>query len=96
MVGSIRGDLWRTRDAFDVSLRAWTGARVFLTTTTGGIELLRELMDEPGLIFCELPGLCGIVVVPFEGNLFCPAPRDEEASEMTEPVVDAILRRRLD
>jgi hypothetical protein len=47
-------------------------------------------------MLCELPGLCGIIVVSLEGALLFPFGRDEGASDMTEAVVDATLRRRLD
>ena len=60
------GDFRLTRVGFGASFRGCGGARVFFTTT-GGIELPRELIDESGLTLCEVPGLWDIVIGPFDG-----------------------------
>ena len=51
---SFSGDFFRTREVF-ASARGCAGALVFFTTT-GGIEWPRELIEESGLIVCEVVG----------------------------------------
>jgi hypothetical protein len=91
---SFSGDFRRTCEVFEGSARGLVGALVFFTTT-GGIEWPRELIEESGLTFCEVSGHADIVV-PFEGSLLCPFGRDAGPSEMTDPELEAMLRRLLD
>lgn len=60
------------------------------------MEWPRELIDESGRMLCELPGLGGCAIGPFDGALLCPFGRDDGASDTTDAVVEAALRRRLD
>lgn len=84
---SFSGDFRRTRTCFGASFRGCGGARVFFTTT-GGMEWPRELIDESGLTLWEVPGRG-----PTDGALLGTAVRDEEFSDVTDPVLDARLRR---
>jgi hypothetical protein len=81
----------RASDGSTASLGGWICGRVFLTTT-GGTERPRELIDDSGLILCEVSGRAYNEVAALDDAL---AIGLEEASDAKEPF-DAKLNRLAD
>jgi hypothetical protein len=91
---SARGDFRRPGKGLEASARGWVGALVFFTTT-GGAEWSRVLVADSGRGPEEVLGLDDIPAVPLDGLLLCPF-GNGGAEDITDPVSDAALRRRVD
>lgn len=86
----------RLRGALAVSARAGLTVLVFLTAI-GGMEGPLELMEEPGLMLCELPGRWGIGGSPTDGILLCPFESCvPDVCDGSDSALDIRLRRLAD
>jgi hypothetical protein len=89
------GDFRLARGFLTGSDRVGLVVLVFLTTTAGAVGAF-ELMDDPGLVLWELPGLAGMAVAPTDGTLVGALGNCAAAAGGTDPVLDARLKRLAD